>query len=109
MSTRRHFMTQSAAAASALAFPLVGGAQAKSVKVGVLHPVTGALAYSGQQCREGAMMAIEDINKAGGIKALGGAKLEALLGDAQSQPQAGAAEVETVSYTHLTLPTKRIV
>ncbi|MDR6153424.1 hypothetical protein QF021_001513 [Acidovorax delafieldii] len=38
MSTRRHFMTQSAAAASALAFPLVGGAQAKSVKVGVLHP-----------------------------------------------------------------------
>lgn len=34
MSTRRHFMSQSAAAASALAFPLVGGAQAKSVKVG---------------------------------------------------------------------------
>ena len=97
MSTRRHFMSQSAAAASALAFPLVGGAQAKSVKVGVLHPVTGALAYSGQQCREGAMMAIEDINKAGGIKALGGAKLEALLGDAQSQPQAGAAEVEKMN------------
>ena len=29
-------------------------------------------------------MAIEDINKAGGIKSLGGAKIEALLGDAQS-------------------------
>jgi branched-chain amino acid transport system substrate-binding protein len=97
MSTRRHFMSQSAAAASAIAFPLVAGAQAKAVKIGVLHPVTGALAYSGQQCREGALMAIEDINKAGGIKSLGGAKLDALLGDAQSTPQAGTAEVEKMN------------
>ena len=74
MSTRRQFIGQTATAASALAMPLLAGAQAKSVKVGVLHPVTGALAYSGQQCREGALMAIEDINKAGGIKAMGGAK-----------------------------------
>jgi branched-chain amino acid transport system substrate-binding protein len=97
MTTRRHFMTQSAAAASALAFPLVAGAQARTVKVGVLHPVTGALAYSGQQCRLGAMLAIEDINNAGGIKALGGAKIEALLGDAQSNPQAGTAEIEKMN------------
>ena len=76
MSTRRHFMSQSAVATSALAFPLVGGAQPKTIKVGVLHPVTGALAYSGQQCRVGALMAIEDINNAGGIKSMGGAKLE---------------------------------
>ena len=46
------------------------GAQPAAVKIGVLHPVTGALAFSGQQCREGALMAIEDINKAGGIKSL---------------------------------------
>jgi hypothetical protein len=65
MNHRRTFIRQTAAAASALAFPLVGGAQPKAVKVGILHPVTGALAFSGQQCREGAMMAIEDINKAG--------------------------------------------
>ena len=97
MSTRRSFMAHSAAAASTLAFPLVGGAQPKTVKVGVLHPVTGALAYSGQQCREGALMAIEDINKAGGIKSLGGAKIEALLADAQSTPQAGAAEIEKIN------------
>lgn len=94
---RRQFMAQSAAAASALAFPLVGGAQPKTVKVGILHPVTGALAYSGQQCRVGALMAIDDINKAGGIKSLGGAKIEALLGDAQSSPQAGSAEVEKMN------------
>ena len=95
--SRRRFVVQAGAASAALAFPLVGGAQPKSVKVGVLHPVTGALAYSGQQCREGALMAIEDINKAGGIKSLGGAKIEALLGDAQSTPQAGTAEVEKMN------------
>ena len=96
MTQRRNFIQQSAAAASALAFPMVAGAQAKAVKVGILHPVTGALAFSGQQCREGALMAIEDINKTG-IKSLGGAKLEALLGDAQSTPQAGSAEVEKMN------------
>jgi len=97
MTTRRHFISQSAAAASALAFPLVAGAQPKPIKVGVLHPVTGALAYSGQQCRLGAMLAIEDINNAGGIKSLGGAKIEAMLGDAQSSPQAGTAEIEKMN------------
>ena len=97
MTTRRHFMSQTAAAASVMSFPLIAGAQAKAVKVGVLHPVTGALAYSGQQCRLGALMAIEDINKAGGIKSLGGAKIEALLGDAQSSPQAGTAEIEKMN------------
>jgi branched-chain amino acid transport system substrate-binding protein len=97
MTSRRHFIGQTAAAASALAFPLVGGAQPTPVKIGVIHPVTGALAYSGQQCREGVMMAIEDVNKMGGIKSLGGAKIEALLGDAQSTPQAGAAEVEKMN------------
>jgi branched-chain amino acid transport system substrate-binding protein len=96
MSNRRHFIQQSAAAASALAFPLVGGAQAKPVKVGILHPVTGALAFSGQQCRAGALMAVEDINKTG-LKGVGGAKLEVLLGDAQSSPQAGSAEIEKMN------------
>ncbi|HZN47018.1 MAG TPA: twin-arginine translocation signal domain-containing protein, partial [Ramlibacter sp.] len=38
---RRRFVAQTGAAATALAFPLVGGAQPKPVRVGVLHPVTG--------------------------------------------------------------------
>jgi branched-chain amino acid transport system substrate-binding protein len=96
MRNRRTFIQQSAAAASALAFPLVGGAQPAAVKIGVLHPVTGALAYSGQQCRVGAELAIEDINRSG-IKSLGGAKIEPLLGDAQSSPQAGTAEIEKMN------------
>lgn len=98
MNSRRTFLYQSAAAAAMVSAPWVARAQgAKPVKIGILHPVTGALAYSGQQCRLGALLAIEDINKAGGIKSLGGAPLEAVLGDAQSRPEAGSAEVEKMN------------
>jgi branched-chain amino acid transport system substrate-binding protein len=97
MNHRRQFLSQSAAAASALAFPMIATAQSAPVKLGVLHPVTGALAFSGQQCRVGALRAIDDLNKAGGLKGLRGAKIEPVLGDAQSQPQVGAAEVEKMN------------
>jgi branched-chain amino acid transport system substrate-binding protein len=72
-------------------------AQGAAVKLGVLHPISGALSYSGQQGRLGATIAIEEVNAAGGIKALGGAKIEALLGDAQSTPEGGNAEVEKMN------------
>jgi branched-chain amino acid transport system substrate-binding protein len=97
MTSRRQFVGRAAAASSVFAVPVIGRAQPKTIKIGVLHPVTGALAYSGSQCREGAMMAIEDVNKAGGIKSLGGAKIEAMLGDAQSTPAAGSAEIEKMN------------
>ncbi|CAB3736151.1 Leucine-, isoleucine-, valine-, threonine-, and alanine-binding protein [Achromobacter animicus] len=98
MNSRRTFLYQSAAAAALVSAPWVARSQgAAPIKVGVLHPVTGALAYSGQQCRLGALLAIEDINKAGGIKSMGGAPLQAVLGDAQSRPEAGSAEVEKMN------------
>jgi branched-chain amino acid transport system substrate-binding protein len=88
------------AAASASAFlnrPPHVRAQGTAVKLGVLHPVSGALSYSGQQGRLGATLAIEEINAAGGIKTLNGAKMEAVLGDAQSTPEGGNAEVEKMN------------
>ena len=101
-SSRRRFLhtTTLGAAASAVAFllaPAVLRAQGTAVKLGVLHPVSGALSYSGQQGRIGALMAIDEINTAGGIKALGGAKIEPVLGDAQSTPEGGNAEVEKMN------------
>ncbi len=94
--TRRQFVSAAAGTALAtgtLGFPMIGRA-ADAVKIGVVHPVTGILQFSGTQCRFGAMTAIEEINAAGGIKSLGGAPLEALVGDAQSKAEVGAAEVE---------------
>ena len=98
--SRRRFLASSAFGTAALAIgslstPAVLRAQGTSVKLGVLHPVTGALSYSGQQGRLGATMAIDDINASGGIKGLG--KIEPVLGDAQSTPEGGTAEVEKMN------------
>ena len=99
--SRRRFLQSTAlgaaATASLLHAPAVLRAQGATVKVGVLHPVSGALSYSGQQGRIGAQLAIEEINAAGGIKALRGAKIEPILGDAQSTPDGGNAEVEKMN------------
>ena len=99
--SRRRFLQTTALGAAATAglmhAPAVLRAQSAAIKVGVLHPVSGALSYSGQQGRLGAQLAIEDINAAGGIKALRGAKIEAVLGDAQSTPEGGNAEVEKMN------------
>lgn len=100
--SRRRFLTSTAlgaasAAADSIAMPSVLRAAGAPVKLGVLHPVTGALSYSGEQGRLGAKMAIDEINAAGGIKSLGGAKIDPTLGDAQSTPEGGTAEVEKMN------------
>jgi branched-chain amino acid transport system substrate-binding protein len=94
--TRRSFLRATVGTAAVLGFPLPLRAQAKTFKVGVVHPVTGPLAEPGQACRLGAQMAAEAINAAGGIKALGGIKLELLLGDTQTKPDVGRTEAERV-------------
>jgi branched-chain amino acid transport system substrate-binding protein len=75
-----------------LAAPGLLRAATSPIKIGLIHPVTGALSYSGGQCRAGGEMAIADINAAGGIKSMGGAQLEAILGDSRSKPDIGASE-----------------
>jgi len=90
----RRLILQAGAASAVLGAPGMLLAQPKPIKVGLVHPVSGGLAYSGGQSRMGAQMAIDEINAAGGIRAMGGAKLEALLGDSQSRPEVGVSEVE---------------
>lgn len=97
VSRRQVGLLAGGAAVASLAAPAYLHAQPASVKIGLIHPVTGALAYSGQQCRVGNAMAIEEVNAAGGIKSLGGAKIEALLGDAQSRPEVAVSEVEKMA------------
>ncbi|WP_199084902.1 ABC transporter substrate-binding protein [Bosea sp. ASV33] len=92
--SRRAVLAGTAAGATALAMPGVLRAQTKTLKIGILQPVTGALAYDGQQGQIGAEAAIKAINDAGGIKSMGGAKLEMVFGDARSTPEGGTAEVE---------------
>ena len=86
-----------AAGAATLALPGVLRAQAKPVKIGILQPVTGALAQDGGFGRQGAELAIKAINDAGGVKSLGGAKIEMVFADARSNPDAATQEVEKLN------------
>jgi branched-chain amino acid transport system substrate-binding protein len=65
-----------------------------TIKIGSLHPLSGAAAADGQQMDNGAKLAVEAINNAGGIAALGGAKLELLSADTQGKPEVGQSEAQ---------------
>ncbi len=64
------------------------------VKIGNIIPLSGPSASVGQQGKNAREMAVEEINAAGGIKSLGGAKLEMLYADSESKPEKGVAEAE---------------
>jgi branched-chain amino acid transport system substrate-binding protein len=70
-----------AAGATALGSP-VRAQQGQTVKVALLAPMSGPWARQGSLMRLGADMAIDEINSSGGIKALGGAKMELVVFDA---------------------------
>src|SRR5215210_1310414 len=73
-------------ALGALASPSVNilsaRAQEKSVKMAMIAPLSGPWARQGQLLRQGADMAIDEINQSGGIQKLGGAKFELVVADA---------------------------
>ena len=93
---RRTLLQGSGALALGISAPSVLRAQTPIVKVGVLEPLTGNLAYNGTQCAAGAKFAAETINAAGGIKSMGGAKIELVIVDAQSRPEVAASAVDTL-------------
>jgi len=78
-----------AGTASLLAAPMVARpafADPKAVNVGVIMPLSGANAQFGINSRNGIELVADEINAAGGIKALGGAKINLIVADATSTP-----------------------
>jgi branched-chain amino acid transport system substrate-binding protein len=69
------------------------------VKIGNIIPLSGPSASVGQQGKNAREMAVAEINAAGGIKALGGAKIEMLYADSESKPERGVAEAERLINT----------
>ncbi len=65
--TRRHFNAGLAAGAATQAFAGPGFAQGATIKIGMVVPVTGPAAESGKYALNGARLAQEAINKAGGV------------------------------------------
>ena len=95
--SRRAVLRTGLAATSLVAMPAILRAQGASVKLGIIQPVTGALANDGDLGKLGAELAVQDINAAGGLKALGGAKLEIVFADSRSNPETAAQETERLN------------
>lgn len=66
----------------------VSSAQAESLKIGIAGPVTGPVAQYGDMQKIGAMMAIRQINEAGGIN---GQTLEGIIYDDACDPKQAVA------------------
>jgi branched-chain amino acid transport system substrate-binding protein len=85
--TRRRAMTGGIAALIVAPFVIRHGfAQSSAVNIGVIQPLSGANAQFGINCRNGIELVADTINAAGGIKALGGAKINLIVSDATSNP-----------------------
>ncbi|HJU18401.1 MAG TPA: ABC transporter substrate-binding protein [Stellaceae bacterium] len=86
--TRRSlFLAGAAAVIPAYAGTGRAGAAAKPVEMALIVPLSGPWARQGLLVREGAEMAVADINKAGGIKGLGGAPLKLVIADTGDTPE----------------------
>lgn len=90
--TRRLALKGLSAAGLAGALPLSTWAQPKAVNVGVILPLSGANAQFGVNSRQGTELVADEINAAGGLKGLGGAKINLVIADSTSTP-ANAATV----------------
>lgn len=89
-SSRRNMIGLAAAGAlifcSAISSRVLG--DAKDVQVALIAPLSGGMARAGDLMQIGAKLGIEDINAQGGIKVLGGAKMQLVVEDAGSTVEA---------------------
>ncbi len=84
----------------AVSSPISVGAQTpRAVKIGGVFPQTGPMAVHGEAWRNAVEITVGYINETGGIKNLGGAKLEAVFGDNQMKPATAATEAERLIET----------
>ena len=94
---RRTFLKVTGAAgvaATTFGVPTLLRAAPPTIKIGSVQPATGPLAVIGVGQRRGNQLAVDQINAAGGIKSMDGAKLELLLGDSESKPEIGRSEAD---------------
>src|SRR5262249_20754182 len=86
-------MLLAGAAASVVARPRPAGAQAQTIKIGVLFDHTGPFSAAGSlNCWRGAKMIIDYLNEKGGV--LGKYKIVQVDGDSQSKAEVAINEAE---------------
>ncbi len=93
MRRRIHWLGGTVLLVLGLVGPPAAGA-ADEVRIGVLSPMTGPAAKFGGIQKNTLTMAAEDVNQAGGIKAMGGAKIRLIFGDTRGEADIGVTETE---------------
>jgi branched-chain amino acid transport system substrate-binding protein len=93
MKKGRTVVSLAIAATFLLLVPCLALAQT-AIKIGNILPLSGPSASVGLQNKQAQDMAVEEINAAGGIKSMGGAKIQLLYADSESKPEKGVAEAE---------------
>ena len=83
---RRAMLSGTAAFLAAPSIISSARAEAPAVNVGVIMPLSGPNAQFGINSRNGLELAADEINAAGGITELGGAKINLVVADATSTP-----------------------
>ena len=73
----------------------------ESIKIGVVMPLSGPNAQFGRNSLNGIQLALDDVNGAGGIKSLGGAKIELAVADVPQPSAAAAAPQRLISQDNL--------
>jgi ABC-type branched-chain amino acid transport systems, periplasmic component len=68
----------------------------RPVKIAILEPFSGTNAFAGQLNLEGMQLAVDLCNASGGIKSLGGAPVEIVIGDVTSDPSESKTVAERV-------------
>jgi branched-chain amino acid transport system substrate-binding protein len=91
--TRRQGLQGLAAGAAIVAMPAIVSGQEKEIVIGAPNALTGGLGEVGSRGTWGMQIAIDQINKEGGIKALGGAKLKLIIADTTSDNPTQAASI----------------
>src|SRR6201992_1583548 len=100
--SRRRFLQKTGGVIAATAFgavPLRGWA-ADPINIGGLYPTTGSMAQIGVGCVAAAKLAVEMVNEAGGIKSLGGARLNLIMSDVQSDTTVTRTETDRLITSH---------
>lgn len=107
MSRRRFLKLAGAATIGSMAsgFPAIINSAPKEILIGVVLPLTGMVAESGGMALEGLELAVEHVNKANGIKSLGGAKLKLLVEDSESKVDVGGIVAEKLIQKGVTFMT----
>lgn len=77
-----------ATALASIGFPGLVSAQPAAVKIGFLLPLTGQFAESGNSIKVAVDMAVDEINAAGGLSGLGGAKIIPVYANSTSVDEA---------------------